>query len=57
MRVAHGTKRFRSETKALLLAAWRISLSPVRQERAISLQVPGQERVEPRSLARMRATR
>ena len=49
-RSSSGTKRRRSATKARLLAAWRISVSPVRQKRPISLQVParrGSSQVSP----------
>ena len=48
-----GTKRRTSETKARLLAAWRISVRPVRQKRPARRQVPGQVRLE--SAGRRRA--
>ena len=48
-RRARGRSGAASETKERLLAAWRISVRPVRQKRPISRQVPGQVRLERRS--------
>ena len=47
-----GTKRRSSVTNARLLAACRSSVSPVRQKRPASRQVPGQARFEARSRQR-----